>query len=509
MPLSNDLMNMGVAGAYYGMQDRIRQRNEESSNNQLRQLSGVMSLQQMLQAQGQKQEELKRQNEFRTAIAGAKTPEEKLEVASRYMDPNQLGSMIQTAQTRKDTNDQTRQIALSRLQQTAQRDMMNMQEKVRTAQTNQEKFHWAKEMSLMDRAFKQQAAEIAAGRYTYDTGGYVPTPFPGGVQAPAATQAPAQGGIPGSPGFNLQSTPQVGGQPITNPQEAAAANAVLDASARGEQMSVTNPAGSQPFSVPAQAAQPAVTGVIPPTRTRIDDQIRLQQNRGSIAGTGSFTPQALNFVAKQYLTGDRQAVQGFARNATARIALQNEIVDEAGRQGLSPSQTAAKMAEFAGTVAGSRTVGQRAANISLAATEAQEMLGIVKETSDKFGRTNFVPWNMALRAYESGTGEPEIAEFGAAVNALVNVYARAINPTGVPTVSDKEHARAVLNTVQSPAQVQAVLGIINRELEIAKKAPSTVRSAISGGITGQQPTDPSADRRIEQRTSNRRVIVDY
>ena len=206
--------------------------------------------------------------------------------------------------------------------------------------------------------------------------------------------------------------------------------------------------------------------------------------RTSIAGTGTFNPQTLEFVAKQYLTGDRQAVQGFARNATARIALQNSIVDEAIKQGLTPEQTAAKMADFAGIVAGSRTVGQRAANISLAATEAQEMIGIVKESSDAFARTNFVPWNMALKAYESGTGTPEIAAFGASVNALVNVYARAINPTGQPTVSDKDHARDVINTVQSPQQVDAVLRIINRELEIAKKAPQTVREATRQGIVG-------------------------
>lgn len=204
----------------------------------------------------------------------------------------------------------------------------------------------------------------------------------------------------------------------------------------------------------------------------------------SIAGGGTLTPEALNFVAKQYLTGDRQAVQGFARSATARVALQNAIVEEATKMGMSPQQVASKMAEFAGTVAGSRTVGQRAANISLAATEAQEMISIVKDTSEKVSRTEFVPWNKALNAYESNTGTPEIAAFGASINALVNVYARAINPTGVPTVSDKEHARAVINTAQSPAQVDAVLGIINRELEIAKKAPQTVREGISGSITG-------------------------
>lgn len=247
----------------------------------------------------------------------------------------------------------------------------------------------------------------------------------------------------------------------------------------------------EPRATPQEPAPIAVLGPDgkPKLVSRKDAIGQQPAPKTSIAGSGTFTPETLKFTARQYLTGDRQAVQGFARNATARIALQNEIVDEAARQGLSPEQTAAKMAEFSGTVAGSRTVGQRAANISLAATEAHEMLGIVKETSDSFARTNFVPWNMALRAYESGTGTPEIAAFGASVNALVNVYARAINPTGVPTVSDKDHARAVLNTVQSPEQVDAVLGIIKRELEIAMKAPGQVREATRQSIVN--PSGPT------------------
>lgn len=225
-----------------------------------------------------------------------------------------------------------------------------------------------------------------------------------------------------------------------------------------------------------------------PTYVPKSEAIGQTPGKASDAGSGSFTPETLSFTARQYLKGDRQAAQGFARNATARIALQNAIVEEAGKQSMSPEQLAAQMADFAGTVAGSRTVGQRGANISLSATEAQEMIGIVRETSGKFDRTNFVPWNKVLRAYETNTGSPEIAAFGASLNALVNVYARAIAPSGTPTVSDKEHAREILNSVQSPQQVDAVLGIINRELEIAKKAPGTVRAATRAGITAI-PTD--------------------
>jgi hypothetical protein len=266
----------------------------------------------------------------------------------------------------------------------------------------------------------------------------------------------------------------------------------LGAGSRGPVM------GTTPITQ-APTAQP-LEGGIPPHIQAFADKITspkeknaflrsyaLQQTRPSIAGAGTLNPATLEFTAKQYLAGDRKAAEGYARNATARIALQNAIVDEAKKQGLGPEETAARMADFAGTTAASRSVGQRAAAISLAATEAKEMMGIVRQTSTDFARSNFVPWNMALRAYTTQTGEPEIVAFGAALNALVNVYARAINPTGVPTVSDKEHARDVINSVQSPRQVEAVLNIMGQELDIAIKAPRQVQQSIRERIPGIQP----------------------
>ena len=209
------------------------------------------------------------------------------------------------------------------------------------------------------------------------------------------------------------------------------------------------------------------------------------RNKPSIAGAGLLSPEALTFTAQQYLTGDRQAVQGYARNTTARVALQNEIVAEAKRQGITGPALAAKMADFAGIMAGSRSVGTRQAQIELASNEALQMIKIVEDTSAKFGRTNFVPFNVALKAFDTGTGQPEIKAFGTAINSLVNVYARAINPVGIPTIQDKEHARELLATINSPAQVDAVLGILKQEMTAARTAPNEVREALKNAITGK------------------------
>lgn len=197
----------------------------------------------------------------------------------------------------------------------------------------------------------------------------------------------------------------------------------------------------------------------------------------SIAGAGDFSPEALRMTAEQYLAGDRQAVQGYARNATARIALQNEITKLAKEKGFSGADIAAQMADFAGTLAGSRTVGTRAAGITLAATEAEKMIPVAEQASKAFERTSFPAANAALKAYQKNTGRPEERAFGAALNSLVNIYARAISPSGVPTVSDKDHAREMISTIDSPEQFAAVMGIIRQELKIAKGAPEEVRAA--------------------------------
>lgn len=485
-----------------GYQAQINQNNATTLGN-LQQGQAVGSILAQIQKQAMDRQAMQRDAQYRQQLAGATTDEERALIAMQAEGPKGVLQHLD----RKTQQQATKEATLARLQQQA--DQFDANYKIRLKQATT-----AEERAALDASYKQArlALDTAAQRMTgerlfYDTGMRVTTPaMP--TLAPAAPQPMMQGQAPneaaavaainagggrpmtleipaGSPpsapvAFPNAAPGPVAVQPLAQPNNMDARDLRLQQGVPAAPMAAPAPASVTPM--------PPEIAALPP---KAQAAWRLQQSKPSIAGSGQLTPEALSFTAKQYLAGDRQAAQGYARNATARIALQNAIVDEATKQGMSPQAVAAQMAEYAGTVAGSRTVGQRAANISLAATEAQEMLGIVKETSDKFGRTNFVPWNMALKAYDTNTGSPEIAAFGASVNALVNVYARAINPTGVPTVSDKEHARAVINTVQSPEQVEAVLDIIRRELEIAKKAPVSVREATRRGIVGDSGAGPA------------------
>ena len=231
---------------------------------------------------------------------------------------------------------------------------------------------------------------------------------------------------------------------------------------------------------PEKNAEPLVAVATPDGKGKLvprSEAQGLSPHSPSMAGAGLLEPESLKLAAEQYLAGDRQAIQGYARNAQARAALQNEITKQARAKGWSGADIAAQVADFSGTMAGSRTTGQRAAQIALAATEAEKMIDVALERSKAFDRTNFVPVNKALVAFANNTGTPEARAFGTAVNSLVNVYARAISPSGVPTVSDKDHAREILSTADSPEQFKAAIDVMRQELKIAKSAPREVQEA--------------------------------
>ena len=215
------------------------------------------------------------------------------------------------------------------------------------------------------------------------------------------------------------------------------------------------------------------------------DAIGRKPYTASIAGQGEFTPEALRTIAEQYLAGDRQAAQGYARNASAKMAIANEINKVAAEKGMSGADIAAVMADYQGMTAGSRVLGGRTANIQLAAGEAAQMIPLALEASKNVARAGFLPFGKAQIMFDDQTNDPALREFAAANNALVNTYARAISPAGVPTVHDKEHARQVLSTAHDQKSYEATVLQMKKEMDAALAAPGKVREKMREGISGK------------------------
>lgn len=186
-------------------------------------------------------------------------------------------------------------------------------------------------------------------------------------------------------------------------------------------------------------------------------------------------------MASQYLAGDKSVMQNLGRGAQGAaniVKLRGEIYNQANAQGLNGKDIVNNFNEQAGNLAGQRSIGTRAANISLAANEANNMIPIALKASDAVPRGEWMPWNKMVQAYQTGTSSPELARFVAATNSLVNSYVRAVSPSGVPTDSMREHAYSMLNSAQSPKAYQAVTSIMQDEMKAAMAAPAQVRKEL-------------------------------
>lgn len=202
----------------------------------------------------------------------------------------------------------------------------------------------------------------------------------------------------------------------------------------------------------------------------------------------SFDPQVLSAMADQALAGDKSVFTNLGRGAQGAkniVALRTAMNNKMLENGWSGKDIAAKNAEFVGMTSGQRTLGTRTANIEMAGTEFANMLPLAREASALVPRSGFLPFGKANVMFDEQTNDPALRQFAAANNSLVNVYARAISPSGQPTISDKDHAREMLSTAFDQKSYNATLDQLEREISAARKSPGQVRESMNRAITGR------------------------
>jgi hypothetical protein len=236
---------------------------------------------------------------------------------------------------------------------------------------------------------------------------------------------------------------------------------------------------------PKQAS--AVSGAKRETIDEVSAKARARELAKS-AGEVALSDEDAKFLGGQLASGDTSVLTNMGRGAQGArnvLKVRHAAIEQLVDKGMGPEEAGVKVAEFQGTKAGERALGTRTANVEMAVSEAQNSAKIALAASEKFPRTEWMPVNKALSALESGGGSVEARRFGAAVNTFINTYARAISPTGTPTVSDKDHAREILSTADSPEQFKGVMDVLQQEMAAARKAPGQVKESFREGATGK------------------------
>jgi hypothetical protein len=222
---------------------------------------------------------------------------------------------------------------------------------------------------------------------------------------------------------------------------------------------------------------------------RIQEQAAAQK-----AAQGELTPDALFMAAAQYNIDHKMPSLG--RTAAARSQIINEAAKQLVAKGVAPEEAMARVAEYQGTLAGERTLGNRTATAGMAVNEFLPMVDQAKDAMSKVSRSGFLPLGKLQEAIQNNTNDPNLRTAAAAVNAVINTYARAINPTGTPTDSDKQHAREVLSTAYDQNSFNAVLDQLKMEANAALQSPGKTRGefheVITNGYQNPAPAQPSA-----------------
>lgn len=225
-------------------------------------------------------------------------------------------------------------------------------------------------------------------------------------------------------------------------------------------------------------------------------QFRIQEAKMKHAADpdAKLSPEDVHFLAQQAAAGDTSVYQNLGRGVQGAqniVAIRREVAKMNTEEGKTGADQAAANVVYGGEKSAARTGATRAANIGMAVAEAQQTFPLLRKASADLARTQFVPVNRALQSWETNTGDPKVISFGAALNTSINAYARAISPTGVPTVSDKEHARQVLSTANTPEQLNAAVDMMEKEMAAARQAPEEVQAQQRKRISGRGEGAPS------------------
>lgn len=213
------------------------------------------------------------------------------------------------------------------------------------------------------------------------------------------------------------------------------------------------------------------------------DEATVEVNKVTGQTGAKLDDKTLESLSDQAIAGDTSVFTNLGRGkqgAENVIALRAKIAEKLASQGKGGADQALNAAEYGGKKAALRTAGTREATVGIAAFEAKNMMTIAREASDKVERSKVVPFNQAVQAVETRLSDPDLKRFIVANNSLVNGYVRAISPTGVPTDIVRKHAYDMLSTVDGQKAYNAVLDIMNNEMDAAIAAPAQMRDYLMG-----------------------------
>lgn len=219
----------------------------------------------------------------------------------------------------------------------------------------------------------------------------------------------------------------------------------------------------------------------------------LSAKKAGMGTDSAYSPELLNSLTDRLEAGDTSWKTGMARiPGLIKAVEENSANRGAARRAADPEVKPAQdilqnRANQAGRVKEQSTLGTASANNSLYGNVAAATMQTAIEKSAAVDRTRYVPINKLLQTAQTAISDPALAELRTATNTLVNDYAKATTPVGVPTDAKAAHARELLDLAMDHTAYEKVVRLMHREIENTHRGIEFTKKQLQSGKGGDVP----------------------
>jgi hypothetical protein len=186
--------------------------------------------------------------------------------------------------------------------------------------------------------------------------------------------------------------------------------------------------------------------------------------------------------------------------------IMNRVIEIGKDKGI-PYDATQYSAKSAASTSGARVAAGRLANLEIISKNLERAIPQAEQASERVPRGRWVPMNQLIQKGKIQTSDPDMTIFAQTNLQIAELWARAMNPTGVMREGDRDLALNILSTASDPQtykrQLQVLKDFVRREQaagaevkqEIVPAAGASAPAAGGGATPEQTPPPPATDGR--------------
>ena len=233
----------------------------------------------------------------------------------------------------------------------------------------------------------------------------------------------------------------------------------------------------------------------------------------------SMSPETTRYIAEQLVLGNKGVLTGLNRGAQGGAtiaAIQDEARKIAEERGIDPQGVVDNISATLAQQSGARTAGQYRTKLDIFGDSASRAATQAIELSNLVPRSKWVPINKLLLMGKDVMSDPDLRDFNAGNETLVNEYVRATTMSGMNSDQQRTHAYDMLRKADSPEAYERVAHRLQWEVgniaNATERAVEKLRKGTGGpSMPEQYPLStpsgkgaPAADPLAEERDAIKR-----